>query len=147
MSGMGGLLPTPSGGGNPLALAGNILASLGNPSAANQLASSLLMQGGNQMGFNQGGGSYGGGYGGGQGQMRSYDDRDRVSQTETAPLFFINKFNVVNVVTAFHISSVNFLAKRFLISPAPINTHQILLGSHSSSLEHSSESLNVYYPD
>jgi len=77
MSGMGGLLPTPSGGGNPLALAGNILASLGNPSAANQLASSLLMQGGNQMGFNQGGGSYGGGYGGGQGQMRSYDDRDR----------------------------------------------------------------------
>ena len=88
MSGMGGLLPTPSGGGNPLALAGNILASLGNPSAANQLASSLLMQGGNQMGFNQGGGSYGGGYGGGQGQMRSYDDRDRVSQTETDPLFF-----------------------------------------------------------
>jgi len=74
---MGGLLPTPSGGGNSLALAGNILASLANPSAANQLASSLLMQGGNQMGFNQGGGSYGGGYGGGQGQMRNYDDRDR----------------------------------------------------------------------
>ena len=141
---MGGLLPTPSGGGNPLALAGNILASLGNPSAANQLASSLLMQGGNQMGFNQGGGSYGGGYGGGQGQMRSYDDRDRVSQTETAPLFYqqvqcrqcCDSFphfkcefscKTFSNITSAHQFSSNTLGKSFIISRAQLRVTQRIL--------------------